>query len=99
MVGLTTDICQDSTIFGPVVYSAKQIKTGIGTGWYKTYPIILGNILLQCTDRNILVNFLQVVIYLALVANIQHETWEKNDLQVKSIETILLVLSNFFQKS
>ena len=29
------------------------------------------------TDRNFVDNFLQVVIYLALVANIQHETWKK----------------------
>ena len=36
------------------------------------------------TDRNILVNVLQVVIYLAFVANIKHETWEKNVLQVNS---------------
>ena len=36
------------------------------------------------TDRNILVNFLQVVIYLALVANNLHETWEKNVSQVNS---------------
>ena len=34
------------------------------------------------TDRNILDNSLQVVIYLALVANIYCETWEKNVLQV-----------------
>ena len=47
------------------------------------------------TDRNILDNFLQVVIYLALVANIYCETWKKNVLKVK---TILLVLSNFFSK-
>ena len=30
------------------------------------------------TDRNILVSFLQLVIYLELVANTQQETWEKN---------------------
>ena len=33
-------------------------------------------------NRNILVNFLWVVIYLALVANIWHETWKTNVLQV-----------------
>ena len=42
---------------------------------------------LNNTDRNILVNFLQVVIYLALVANIYHETWEKNVLQVNVLLT------------
>ena len=34
------------------------------------------------TGRNIVDNFLQVVIYLALVANIKNETWKKNVLQV-----------------
>ena len=37
---------------------------------------------INITDRNILVNFLRVVIHLALVANIQHETWMQNVLQV-----------------
>ena len=34
------------------------------------------------TDRNFVDNFLQLVIYLALVANIQRETWKKIVLQV-----------------
>ena len=67
-------------IFLDVRFTQKAIKSILA------YVLKIGTL----TDKNISGNFLRVVNYLNLVANLLHETFKNNVLQVNSIVALLI---------